>query len=390
MAIPYRHGYVPTEMLGGSGAIEGLTAHVEDLEAENVLVICGPTTSTVDPVMDPVKEHLGDRLATVYNEVESHVPTDNVTRAIEIAEEANADALVSVGGGSAHDTAKAISILEAEEGSAHEYKVTRSGDELTVPELREPKVPVLSVPTTLSAAELNGAAAVTDPDTGEKMIVTDSQAIPKAAIYDPNLGVHTPDDIIVATGMNAIDHTVEMAYSRHRSPFTDATALRGLRLLQEWLPETIAEPTDTEARGQVMMASGLSGFGMEKGVCLNHAICHILGGTFGISHGVANSVILPHGMRFNLDETIQEQVEIAKALGVDASERDPEAVAREGIRRIEALREQLDAPSRLRETTVSKDDFETIAAEAVLDLPIANNPRPVSEEDVIEILNEAW
>jgi alcohol dehydrogenase class IV len=389
MAIQYRHGYAPTEMLGGSGAVAGIKEHADAMDADDVLVVCGPTTSTVDPVMDPIKEQLGDRLGTIYNEVESHVPTDNVNRAIRIAEEADTDLLVSVGGGSAHDTAKAISILGAEEGSAHDYKVTRSGDVLSVPQLEEPKTPLLAVPTTLSAAELNGAAAVTDPDTGEKMIVTDSQAIPKAAIYDPDLGVHTPSEIIATTGMNAIDHTVEMAYSRHRSPFTDATALRGLTLLNEWLPKTIDDPDDTEARGQVMMASALSGFGMEKGVCLNHAICHVLGGKFGIAHGVANSIIIPHGMRYNLDETVAQQAEIAKAIGVPESD-DPEATAREGIRRIEELRDEIDAPTDLRETVVSKDDLETIAAEAVLDLPIANNPKPVSKDDIVQILKEAW
>lgn len=386
----FTHQYASTEMIAGAGSIETLETVASEYGTERAMIVCGPTTGSVDEVIEPVKDSLGERLAHVYDSVESHVPTKNVETAIDAADDADADLLVSVGGGSAHDTAKAISILRAEGGDPHSYKVTREDGELVAPSFDEPKTPIVTVATTLSAAELNGAAAITDADTGEKMIVTDEKAVPKVAIYDPVIGVHTPTSIISATGMNSIDHTVEMLYSRHHSPFTDATAMRGLRLLADWLPETIENPDDVEAREKVMIGSALSGFGMEKGVCLNHAICHILGGKFGVPHGDANSIIIPHGMRYNLDETASRQRLIAEALGVDVGDLTDREAAEEAIAAIEGIREEIGAPSQLRETAITKDDFDEIAREAVEDLPIANNPKPVTEEDIRDILEAAW
>jgi len=384
------HRFPQTDMYCGPGTIAELRTVADDHDVQNAVIVAGSTTASTDAVVEPILAALGDRLAGIYDGVESHVPTTNVESAIDFAEDRDADLLVSVGGGSAHDTAKAISILGAEGGSPHDYKVVREDGDLVAPDLTAPKIPIAAVPTTLSAAELNGAAAVTDPDTGEKMIVTDEQAIPTAAVYDGEIAVHTPTSIIAATGMNAIDHTVEMLYSRHHTPFTDATALHGLRMLSEHLPRTIENPDDVEARGDALVASALSGFGMEKGVCLNHAICHVLGGKFGVPHGDANSIVLPHGMRFNLPETVERQALIADALGV-AHEADTDREAAElAIEAIEDLRDELDAPSALRETAVHRADFETIAAEAVQDLPIANNPRDVTEADVVTILEAAW
>lgn len=384
------HQYPPTDLHCGRGTIEQLRTFVADNDIRNAVVVSGSTTASTDPVIEPVRDALGDSLAGVYDGVESHVPTENIDTAVEFATGHDADLLISLGGGSAHDTAKAISIMSAEGGDPHDYKVVREGGELVAPKLPAPKTPIVAVPTTLSAAELNGAAAVTDHDTGEKMIITDEKAIPVAVVYDPEIAVHTPTSIIAATGINAIDHTVEMTYSRHHTPFTDATALRGLRMLRESLPETIENPDDIGAHEDALLGSALSGFGMEKGVCLNHAICHILGGKFGIPHGDANSIIIPHGMRFNLSKTVKRQALIADALGVGHKADTDHEKAEQAIEEIERLRDELDTPSRLRETTVTKDDFDTIAAEAIQDLPITNNPKDVTEADIVGILEAAW
>lgn len=391
MANEYQqHQFAPTELVAGSGSVADLGRLAAEHHATDVMLVSGPTTASTAGVMDPIRDALGDRLAHEYSAVESHVPTTNVDAAIETMADVDADLLVSIGGGSAHDTAKAISILSAEGGNPHQYKVRREDGDLVAPELTAPKTPIVSIPTTLSAAELNGAAAITDAETGEKMIVTSTGAIPVAALYDPQIAIHTPTSIISATGMNAIDHTVEMIYSRHHSPFTDATALRGLSLLGEWLPVTIENPDDIEARKQALLGSALSGFGMEKGVCINHAICHILGGQFGVPHGDANSIIIPHGMRFNLDETADRQRLIAEALGIDTDGLSAVEAGERAIAAIEALRDDIGAPARLRETTVTRDDFDQIAALAIQDLPIANTPKAVTEADIRGILENAW
>lgn len=391
MATEYQqHQFAPTELVAGAGCVDELRRLADEHDVQDVMLVSGPTTGSTAAVMDPIREALGDRVAHEYDTVESHVPTTNVDTAIETMTDVEADLLVSIGGGSAHDTAKAISILSAEGGDPHQYKVRREDGELVAPALTEPKTPIVAVPTTLSAAELNGAAAITDAETGEKMIVTSEGAIPVAALYDSEIAIHTPTGIISATGMNAVDHTVEMVYSRHHSAFTDATALRGLSLLSEWLPKTIENPDDLEAREQVLLGSALSGFGMEKGVCINHAICHILGGKFGVPHGDANSIIIPHGMRFNLDETAARQRLMAEALGVDTEGLTDGEAGEQAIAAIESLRNTIGAPTKLRDTTVTKDDFEEIAAEAIQDLPMANTPKDVTEADIVAILEDAW
>jgi alcohol dehydrogenase len=129
---------------------------------------------------------------------------------------------------------------------------------------------------------------------------------------------------------------------------------------------------------------------MEKGVCINHAICHILGGKFGVPHGDANSIIIPHGMRFNLDETAARQRLMAEALGVDTDDLTDEEAGEQAIEAIESLRNTIGAPTQLRETSVMRDDFDDIAAEAIQDLPIANTPKTVTEADIVAILEAAW
>jgi len=392
----FEHEYEPNRFVWGVGCADGLSSLVADHGAERAMVVCGENVGANDELLSAVVAGLGETHVHTFTGVRSHTPLETVEAGVEAKRDHDADAIVSVGGGAASDTAKAIAVLDAEEGrSIHDMKAqTDDEGELYLPELRAKKVPIFAVATTLSAAEVSNAFGVKDEAAGEKAGLIDEQVRPRACLYDPELAATTPSPVIASTGMNALDHAVEVLYSETRGedPFYQATAEKAIRLLMADLPRAVEEPDDVAAMQNVLHGAALSGLGLVGGICINHGINHALCARHPVSHGDGNSILLTHGVEFNY-EVVPDRVErIGRAMGVavddlSAEERVP-AIA-SSVRR---LQERIDVPTRLRDVGVEKDsaDFSSLADVAAVDFAMASNPRPVTAADVESILEAAW
>jgi alcohol dehydrogenase class IV len=278
---------------------------------------------------------------------------------------------VSLGGGSAIDTIKAASVAIGSDAPVEELPHLD-------PEAVRGGIGHISVPTTLSGAELTRVAGITFPDRRGEARGRRRRHVPPGWGLRPFGTYRDPNRIVAGTTMAALDHAVELLYCDTHQPFTDATVVRALELLvrrmADWPPRNEASRADRQA-GAALSVVGVA----NAGFGINHAIAHVLGARYGSPHGIANGIVFPHGMDFNRSASLDRQVEIARTIGVDVdgSEEDAAVAARD---RCADLRETVGLPTRLRDVEVPDSDLSAIGADVLEDFTADSNPREVTRE----------
>ena len=319
---------------------------------------------------EAVVRSLGRSLVHTFAEVRSHVPTSVVRSAVDAARSEDVDLIVSFGGGSCADTAKAVAFFtEQERGLPGTSWLDR------------PALPHVAVPTTYSGAEATGGFGMTDEATRTKQGAGGPTIVPLAVVYDPVLTLSTPARVSAETGMNALAHGVEVAYSPRRTPESEALALTAIERLATWLPTVVDDPSDLDARIGALTGAALAARCLQNGsVGVHHGLAQLVGGRSGIPHGLANAVILTHALRFNLPEVGDAGPRIGTALG------DPDDPA--GA--VDRLRERLGLPASLAAAGVSSEDVEAVLMAAPASPGVRANPRRAGAEDLRQILEAAW
>lgn len=348
-------------VLSGPDCARHLLESLGRVGAGRALVVTGPTIAERTNLLWYVEHLLGPLHAGSYTGVRAHTPADTVAEAADLARTAAADALVSLGGGSAIDTAKAV---------AHELAARTDG----------PPLPHIALPTTLSAAAFTHVAGVTDPERRIKRIIADLWLTPREVLLDPRLTLLTPPALWLSTGIKALDHALESLLNERHHPVTDALALEAARTLWAVLPACAADPAAVAPRGRAQVAAWMSLFsaGTVRGG-LSHALGHQLG-AYGVPHGITSCITLAPVLRFIALHTGTRQWQIARTLNLGAPLAD--AVA--------ALVDRLGLPSRLRETSVARDDLPAIAAAALPEAQ-AVSPRPIADADeLLRLLDTMW
>ena len=335
--------------------------------------------------MARVRESLGDRFAGAFDGVTSHVPRACVIAGARAARAASADLLVAFGGGSVIDAAKVMLLclwrgVDDERGLAalHPTPPVDPSDWGDLPALR-----MIALPTTFSAAEASWFGGVTDPVARIKQGFGHSAMVPRAVLYDPALTLSVPLDVLLATGMKAVDHAVERLSGLTEHPFSDALAAESLSLLARGLPAILVDPADLEARSACQQAAWLSMAGLGAGATVgaSHAIGHVLG-AYGVPHGVTSGATLPAVLRWNFACNSDRQARASAALG-EANASAADAVAR--------LVSRLGLPSRLRDFGVEHKALPAIAAKAFADPPMRTNPRqPADAGEVLALIETMW
>ena len=336
-----------------------------------------------------LEKALGSRLVAVYEHVQPHVPDFQVVEALELASEMEIDALIGMGGGSPIGMAKAVSMALEEK---------RTGPARAAFPIDQPLVPVIAIPTTYAGSEMTPTYGITyhNDGTARKVTVTDAKITPKLVIYDPLLTLNLSSAMTASTGINALAHCVEALYSITRNPLSTSAALSGMRSIYTALPVCYADGNDLEARTEMLVGAFLAGSALSHvTMALHHGLCHILGGTAGVPHGVANSIILPHAMRFNLDATAIQLAQAAEAIGVGRDKSGPyisdEAAAEEVVERIYELIGRMKLPQHLRDVGVKEADLPYLAQLALQSRAVKSNPKPITDAVQIEaLLQAAW
>ncbi len=387
--------YLPMQVVRfGPGSLDHLPAEVDRLGGHRVLLVTVPELSG-GPVAARIRELLGERLAGVFEGVRAHVPYPVVMEALAAARAARADLLVSLGGGSAIDTTRAVALAVGEGvASVEDLEAFRARYDpatgTTIPPTSGRALPHIAVPTTLAAAEFANAGAVTSPTRRVKDLLIADELTPRVVIHDAAVGLTTPVDLWVSTGMRSLDHAIETVYSPRHQPVTDVLSLEAIRRLSVALPAARREPTALAARADGLMGAWLSYFGeMNLSLGLSHAIGHQLGPKGGVPHGVTSCIILPQVMRFLAPATADRQGLIAAALGADVAGMTDGEAAEAAARAVEALVAELGQPSRLSDVGVGRETFAEIAEGVLQDLVVAGSPIPIGSAAQIESILEA-
>nr|WP_294511969.1 iron-containing alcohol dehydrogenase [uncultured Rhodopila sp.] len=368
---------------------EALGDEIDRLSARAVYVLASSTLDRRTDVVETVRRVLGNRLAGVCAEIGSHTPRIDVVAAANAARAANADLLLTVGGGSVTDAAKMIGLCLGNDITAPEQldrlRATTTPDGKTErPAVNPPSLRSIAVPTTLSAGEFTAFAGCTDTVRQLKESFAHPLMMPLAVILDPAVTVHTPEWLFLSTGIRAVDHAVEDICSINPSPVSDGMSLQALRLLSAGLPGVKANPGDLEARLNCQLGAWLSIIGAQNGVHkgASHGIGHVLGGTAGVPHGYTSCVMLPHVLRFNEPVTADRQRWISEALG-RPDEKAANVVA--------ALIAGLGLPGTLRAVGVRPEQLDEIAAGSMHDRWVHTNPRKIEGSAAVRaLLDAAW
>ena len=385
------HGHQDIErVVYGKAAGPAVRAEAERLGARRVFVTTSKSVAQSALLADIVRD-LGDLYAGVYAGITAHSPRPCVIEGARLAREAGADLVVAVGGGSVIDATKVMLIALWQGATTVDdldlYRAGKPKDGFAPPSdaIRPPAgaVRMLAVPTTLSAAEFNAFAGISDPRRGVKESFGHRLVVPRVIVLDPSATLATPMDLMLSTGLKAVDHAVERLCSQQAHPFVLGTAGEALRLLARALPAHKARPDDLATRLDLQFGMWLSiGAGTSGvGVGASHGIGHVLGAACHVPHGHTSCVMLPSVLRWNLPANADRQARVSEAFG-----RPQEAAAD----LVAGLVRALGLPGRLAEVGVGRERFREIAEKSMHDRAVLNNPRPIGgPDDVMEILELA-
>ncbi len=381
----FRYTSYAQEIIFGPGSLQQLDQVLQRYPWRR-LMLCSTKTLRRNGSIAALEEALGERLVAGYEDIQPHVLDFQMAEASVLAYENEVDAIIGFGGGSAIGMAKAVSL-------SVEGKRTRLPARAAFP-TDQPLVPVIAIPTTYAGSEMTPTCGITHHVDGaaRKVTVTDAKVTPKLAIYDPLLTLKLSPVMTASTGINALAHCIEALYSITRNPLSTAAAISGIKAIVHALPRCYADGNDVEARTEMLTGAFLAGRALSQvAMALHHGLCHVLGGTVGVAHGIANGIILPHAMRFNLEAVAPQLLPVAETMGIDVISGSPEAAVEAAIQRIYAMIEQMQLPQRLRDVGVLEKDLPHLAQVGMQSRAIHNNPRPITSAAQIEaILRAAW
>lgn len=314
----------------------------------------------------------------IYSEIKPNPTVSNVQQGVEAFKASGADCLVAIGGGSSMDTAKGIGIVVANPEFAD--VVSLEGCAPT----KNKSVPIIALPTTAgTGAEVTINYVIIDEEKQKKMVCVDPNDIPVCAIIDPELMYSLPKKLTAATGMDALTHAIEGYITKGAWTLSDMFEIEAIRLIKQHLATAVAEPQNVEAREGMALAQYVAAQAFSNvGLGLVHGMAHPLGALFDVPHGVANALLLPTIMEFNMPCAIDKYGKIAEAMGVNTAGMTREEAAQAAVDAVKALSIEVGIPQHLTELGIKESDIPALAQQAIEDVCTPGNPREVTLDDI--------
>ncbi len=389
--IQFTYNAVGRKIVSAFDCIARLGEYLDALQCRRALIICGPNVRAKSGIIERIQAAIGDRYAGIFDQTAPHAPLPVVERGAKAVRESDADVLIAVGGGSTQSLAKLVAVQIELPGSIRDYRmIVKSSDMMHVPELPTPRVPVIAIPTTFPGAEFTASASGFDPQVGTKVHFGSATLAPRVVLLDTQALATTPLQILLGSAFVSVDHCIEIVCSRRHNPFADALALAGLRKLMQVAPKCAGAELAVLQEAQV--AAVLPMLVLQgTGTGVVHALAHHVGDLHHVSHGAAHGILAPHGMRFNLDASLDRQLLVAEAMGINISACSPREACLAAADAVAALARSLGLPSRLRDVGVPEGGLDAIANETMLDRQLPSNPRPIAgPADLLPVLRAAW
>jgi len=370
----------------GNGSFAGLAEHLTELKVSRPLVVLDGNLAGTD---------FGERLSglldkakigfVLYDKVVPEPPIELADEGAKLAIRKKCDGVVGIGGGSAMDLAKAIAVLAANKGKAEDY--------LGLNKVPGPGLPKIMVPTTAgTGSEVTFTAVFIRKKLKKKEGMNSPYLYPELALLDPELTLTLPPHPTAATGIDALCHAIESYTSINASPMSELLSLEAIGLISDNLRTAVHDGTNLEAREAMLLGSLYAGLGLANaGVTAVHSLSYPLGGKYGISHGLANTIMLPRVMAFNLPGAQEKFVDIAEIMGEIVDDLPLREAAYLAVEAVEALIEDCGIFTTLEELEIPEADFPELAKVAMtVARPLANNPCKMTPEDMVEIYQECY
>lgn len=380
-----RKFYWPAINLVGPGSVKLVGEEIAKLNLKKALLVTDKVlheNGVVKQITDVLDQE--DIIYSIFDEVKPNPSTTNVHDGLAVFQKEGCDFIITVGGGSPQDTGSGIGILATNGGNIADYE--------GVGKSRNKSVPIVAISTTAgTAAEVTINYVITDEARKLKMIMVDPNALPVIAVNDPELMMKKPKGLTAATGLDALTHAIEGYTAKGAFELTDAIAYKSIELIAKYLEQAVEQGSNVEARSGMGWGSFIAGLCYSNaGLGIVHSMAHQLGGEYDLPHGVANAMLLPYVMEFNMDACPHKFADIARALGLDTSgAATVEEAAKMAIDEVCRISKAVSIPS-LRESAFRVEDVEKLAEQALKDACTGANPKPVTKEDIIAIYMKAY
>jgi alcohol dehydrogenase class IV len=378
--------FSPNRILFGIDVVKGVATEVKQLGGGKVLIVTDPGLIEAG-LVEPIKASLDSEgiAFSIYDQVEPEPPARIVDQCARYLKDENCDLIIGVGGGSSLDVAKGASIMATNEGSILNY----AGVD-TVPKRGLPKI---LVPTTAgTGSEVTRVLVIADEASNIKKTVYSTYALSDVAIVDPMMTLSMPPTVTADTGIDALVHAIETYVSANATPFSDILAIEAITLIAENVTKAFAKGENVEARYHMSLAATISGLAFGSGgLGAVHALSNPLGIEYGLPHGRANALMLPHVMTYNLIGNPIKFALIAEAMGEELEALSPVEAGALAVEAVKELLNQLKISIRLRDYHIPQKDIPKLV-ERVMKVSrlFVPNPRNVTREDVEEIFRVAW
>lgn len=371
---------VPTAIEFGSGYINNLAIHVNQLNGSKVLIVGDPgvlQAGIIEKLEKPLKS--AGIPYVVFTEVGMEATIESVDLGVNVGKNENCDIVVGVGGGSALDTAKAIGIMLKHPGVIRDY--------VGIDLVPGPGAPVIAVPTTSgTGSELTRFSVLSDKKANAKLSVGSMYMCPSLALGDPELTLTLPAHLTAATGMDALTHALESYVNKATQPISEALSLQSMKLIAKSLRLAVVQGENIEARHDMLLASSIAAMAFNTTrLGLAHALAIPLGAHFKIPHGVVNAILLPEVMQFNLRGNQEKFVEIAKIFGEKVDSLSKREAAESAVKAIRQLNKDVGITQTLSDYGLEEEHLDFIAEEAILSGNVPVNPVKPTVEDLKNI-----
>lgn len=378
---------MPSVNFFGPGVISKIGDRAKMLGMKKPVIVTdkfleGLKGGAVEQTLDSLKAAGVDYV--VYNNVEPNPKIRNIKEVKKLYEESGADSIITVGGGSAHDTGKGAGII------------LTNGDDITklagIETLDKALPPLIAVNTTAgTGSELTRHAVITNEETHLKFVVVSWRNIPLVSFNDPTLMLDVPKGLTAATGMDAFVQAVEPYVSVDHNPITDSQCVEAIKLIEISLREAVANGNNLDARTKMVEAEMLAGMAFNNAnLGYVHAMAHQLGGQYDAPHGVCCALLLPYVEEYNIIACPDRFVQLAEIMGENTEGLSTRDAAELAIKAMKQLSEDVGIPHSIKEIGAKPEDFELMAENALKDGNAFSNPRKGTKEDIIKIFQAAY
>jgi alcohol dehydrogenase class IV len=373
----------------GSGQAKNTCKEMSEKLGERILFITDKDLISLGLTDPTIKELQKNGSVEVFDDVEADPSQKTLLNAIEIGKKIKATGVIGFGGGSSMDVAKLSAlILGSNENLDEAWGVANA---------KGPRLPLVLIPTTAGTGSEVTPISIITVGEEEKKGVSSSLILPDLAILDPELTLGLPASTTASTGIDAMVHAIEgfASSNNNNNPISKMLAIEALKLLGASIEQAVLDGSNVEARGNMLIGAMLAGKAFANSpVAAVHALAYPIGGTFHISHGLSNSLVLPYVLRFNTVDTkaSKDYAELAPYVFPEIdTNKGAQAVSAEFIDKLEDLSKKLGLPQKLREVDIPKEACEKMARDAMKQTRLlVNNPREVTEKDALNIYQSAW